>query len=86
MGPNGNIQGTFKFMNLRSMKKITRRSWDMILMPDTFIDLVNLLGKHQQDLLIFTHRRGRLIGDGNVGLKGVDGDGDENEAPLKIEK
>ena len=58
----------------------------MILMLDTVIARVNLLGKHQQDLLIFTHRRGRLIGNGNVGLKGVDGDGDENEAPLKIEK
>ena len=58
----------------------------MILMLDTAISRVDLLGKHQQDILIFTHRRGRLIGDGNVGLKGVDGDGDENEAPLKIEK
>ena len=35
--------------------------------------------------MIFTHRKGRLIGDGDVGIKGVDGDGDENEASLKIE-
>ena len=43
MGPSGNIQGGFKFMRLRSMKNITRRSWDMIPMTDTVIDWVKLL-------------------------------------------
>ena len=35
--------------------------------------------------MIFTDPKGRIIGDGDVELTGVDGDGDENEAPLKIE-
>ena len=55
----------------------------MILILNTVIDRVNQLGKYQQDILIFTHRKGRLIGDGDVRIKGVDGD--ENEAPLKFD-
>ena len=54
-------------------------------MPDMFIDQVNLLIKDQQELLVFTYCKGRIIGDGDVDLTGVDGDGGENEAPLKIE-
>ena len=66
------------------MKNITRRSWYMIPMPDTVIDRVNLLGKYQQEQL-FTDHKVQIIGDGDVELTGVDGDGDENEAPIKIE-
>ena len=47
MGPSINMQG-FKFMSMRSMKKTTRRYWHMSLIPDKFIDLVNILGKYQQ--------------------------------------
>ena len=83
MGTNLNIQDGFKFIFLRLMKNIIGRSWYTILILDTVIDRVNQLGKYQQDILIFTHRKGRLIGDGDVRIKGVDGD--ENEAPLKIE-
>ena len=59
----------------------------MILMPDAVIDRVNILGKYQQELLVFTDCNDWLIGDGDGDgdLTGVDGDGDENEAPLKIE-
>ena len=67
------------------MENITRQFWDMIRMPDTGIDRVNILVKYQQELLVFTSHKGRLIGDGDVDLTGVDGDGDENEAPLKVE-
>ena len=52
----------------------------MILMPDTFIDRVNILGKYQQYILIFTNHNGRLIGDGDVELIGVDGYGNETES------
>jgi hypothetical protein len=38
LGPSGNIQGGFKFMALNSGKKIVRRSWDVIPMPDLVID------------------------------------------------
>ena len=54
-------------------------------MIDTVIDWVNLLGKDQQYLLVFTDSKGRLIRDSDVELTGVDMDGDENETPVKIE-
>jgi hypothetical protein len=38
LGPIGNLQGGFKFMALKSGKKIARHSWDVILMPDLVID------------------------------------------------
>ena len=57
----------------------------MIPMPDTVIDRVNILGKYQQELLIFTYHKGWLIGDGDLKITGVDGDADENEAQLKFE-
>ena len=57
-------------------------------MLDIVIAWFNLLGKHKQELLVFTDRKGRIIGYGDVKLTWVDGDGDgdgdENEAPLKI--
>ena len=72
-------------MRMRSMKDVTRRSWNIIPKTDTVIDWVNLLGKNQQDLLVFSDRKGRLIWYGDVDTTGVDGGGDENKAPLKIE-
>ena len=45
-------------MSLRSMKTITGKSWDMIMMSDTVIDRVNILGKDQRYLLVFTGFRG----------------------------
>ena len=84
IGPSINMQG-FKFMSMRSMEKTTRRYWDMSLISDKLIDLVNILGKYQQQLLVSTDHKGKLIGDGDGNLTGVDGDGDENEAPINIE-
>ena len=34
--------------------------------------------------MVFTNCSGKVIGDGDVKLTVVDGDGDENEAPLKL--
>ena len=56
----------------------------MILMPDIVIDRVNLLGKYQQDLMVFTYCKGWIIWYGDVNLTVVDGDGVKNEAPLKL--
>ena len=56
----------------------------MIQMPDTVIYRFNMLGKYQQEILVFTDYRFQIIGDGDVYIKGVDGNGDENQAPLKI--
>ena len=67
------------------MKNITGRYWDMIPLPDIVIDRFNILGKYKQELLLFNDHKGRIIGYGYVNLTGMDGDGDENYSPLKIE-
>ena len=57
--------------------KIIRRSWDVIPMPDTVIARVNALGHDQPEQLIFTDRRGRIMGDTDgtdVAIPGVDSD------------
>jgi hypothetical protein len=77
LGPSGNLQGGFKFMALNSGKKILRRSWDMIPMPDAVINRVNELGKDQPRLMTFTDRHGRLIGD--MEIPGVDSTEDEDD-------
>jgi hypothetical protein len=49
LGTSGNAQGGFKFMSLTTGKKITRRSWDEIPMPDTVIARVNKHGEDQPE-------------------------------------
>ena len=61
--PGGNLQGSFKFVALDSGKKITRRSWDVVPMPDTVVTRVNESGRDQPEQLAFTDRHGRLTGD-----------------------
>ena len=43
------------------------------------------MGKDRQEILVFTDHKGRIIKDSDVDLTWVDGYGDENEAPLKVE-
>ena len=78
LGPSGNLQGGHKFMALNTGKKIVRRSWDVIPIPDTVVARVNTLGSDQPEQMIFTDRHGRLIGD--VEIPGVDFD-DADDAP-----
>ena len=67
-------------MALNTGKKIVRRGWDVILMPDTVITRVNALGSNQPEQLIFTNRRGRSIGD--VDIPGVyTSNADHNDIP-----
>jgi hypothetical protein len=63
LGPSGNIQGGFKFMSLTSGKQISRRTWDIIPMPQLVIDRVKELSKDRPEQFVFTDRKGRLIGD-----------------------
>jgi hypothetical protein len=63
LGPSGNLQGGFKFMALNTEKKIVRRSWDVIPIPDLMIARVDALGRDQPRHMMFTDRHGRLIGD-----------------------
>ena len=53
-------------------KKIVRRSWDVIPMPDMVIARVNALCSDQPEQLTLTDRHGRLIGD--IEIPGVDSD------------
>jgi hypothetical protein len=65
LGPTGNIQGSYKFLNLRTGKHITRRRWSQLPMPQEVIDRVDQLGRAdgQPELLTFYDRKGRLIGE-----------------------
>jgi hypothetical protein len=38
LGPTGNIQGSYKFLNLRTGQRITRRKWTDLPMPQEVID------------------------------------------------
>jgi hypothetical protein len=84
LGPNGNLQGGYKFMALNTGNKITHRSWDVIPMPDTVIARVNALETNQPKQLIFTNQRGCLIID--VEIPGVmdfeEDDNDDAEMPV----
>ena len=62
-------------MALNTGRKITRRSWDVIPIPDIVIDRVKTLGTGQPEMLTYTDRHGPLIGD--IEIPGVD-TGDDN--------
>ena len=64
-------------MSLHSMKKLVRRSWDAIPMPDTVIAQVNQIGKDEPEQFVFTNLNGRNIGD--IEFPGVDGG--QNQTP-----
>ena len=74
-------------MALDSGKKIVRRTWDVIPMSDTVIARVNKLAADQPELLIFTDRKGRTIGDSSephVEITGVDEE--ESQAPQAVDE
>jgi hypothetical protein len=48
MGPTGNFQGTYKFMRLKTGKKLHRRRWDEIPMPKSVIRKVNRMAKRDK--------------------------------------
>ena len=54
-------------------ENITRQYWYIISMIYTVIHQVNIPEKYQQEILVFTDHKGRLIGDGDVDLTGVKG-------------
>ena len=63
IGPSGNIQGLYDFLNLCTTKKIVRQSWTPLPMPQEVIDRVNALGKKDgvPSQPTFFDREGRLI-------------------------
>ena len=54
LGPTGNRQGTYKFLNLETGRAIKRRQFTEIPIPDSYIKKVNAMGRRDQ-------RNGRLV-------------------------
>ena len=65
LGPTGNQQGGYKYFNLRTGKRITRRKWTPLPMPHDVIARVNQIGhsQGQLSLLTFQYRHGNPIGE-----------------------
>ena len=65
LGPTGNLQGGYKFLNLRTGKKITRQNWTHLPMPSKVIERINKIGlaQGQPKLLTFQdcHRHDKAI-------------------------
>ena len=80
LGPTHNEQGGFKFMRLTTGTAITRYGWDPIPMPSSVISRFNRLGKDQPELLLFTDRKGRLIGEAEpIGVDGAEKPGQDED-------
>jgi hypothetical protein len=66
-------------MALNTGKNITRRSWDVIPMPDTVIAHVNALGNGKPEQLIFTNQCGCPIRDVDIpGVMDFEEEDDDN--------
>ena len=65
LGPSGNLQGGYKFMSLRTGKRLTWRKWTELPMPQEVIDPVNKLGEadRQKSLLTSYNQHGNAVGD-----------------------
>jgi len=47
LGPAGNIQCSLKYFDLKTAKVVTRRTFNILTMPDRVIKMVNTLGNGQ---------------------------------------
>ena len=63
LGPSGNLSGGHRFLALDTGKTIVRNRWKELPMPAAVIDRVNVLGRAERSMLVFTDRQGRVIGD-----------------------
>jgi hypothetical protein len=63
MGPSGNLSGGQCFLTLDTDKLIVRNRWKELPMPSAVIDRVNVLGRAERSMLVFTYRHGCAIGN-----------------------
>ena len=65
IGTSVNLQGSYKFMNIRTGKRLTRRKWTELPKPQEVIDRVNKIGASdgQPSLLTFYNRHVNPVGD-----------------------
>ena len=63
LGPDSSARGGYYFMNLNTGKRIHRRNWTDLPMPDEVIKRVEQLGKkdNQPKLLINTDKKGDVM-------------------------
>ena len=67
-------------MRLTTGAAVTRYGWDPIPMTSSVIARVNRLGKDQPELLLFTDRKGRLVGETEpTGVDGADQPGQDED-------
>jgi hypothetical protein len=77
MGPSGNLSGGKCFLTLDTGKLVVRNCWKELPMTSDVIGRVNLLGRTEQSLLVFTDCLGRAIGD-YTPTENVAGDDEES--------
>jgi hypothetical protein len=63
LGPTGNAQGTYKFFSLATGKKIKRRTWTRLPMPNSIIAKIHRYASRDGNLgnLAFANRHGDLF-------------------------
>ena len=76
LGPTGNLQGGYKFLNLRTGKNITRRNWTHLPIPIEVIKRVNAIGaaQGQPTLITFQYRHGHDNNDSDPYFQPIDHD------------
>ena len=74
LGPTGNLQGGYKFQNLRTGKKITRQNWTHFPMPSQVIERVKKVGstQGQPKLITFQDRHGQEKSNPNPHFQPLD--------------
>eukprot|EP00975_Prorocentrum_lima_P030772 6458618-Prorocentrum_lima.AAC.1 len=41
LGPTGNVQGSYRFLNLSTWRLVTRRSWTALPIPREVVEMIN---------------------------------------------
>ncbi len=63
MGPSGNLSEGQRFLTLDTGKLVVRNRWKELPMTSDVIDRVNMLGRNERWMLVFTDRLGHAIGN-----------------------
>ena len=76
LSPTGNLKGGYKFLNLRTGKKITRHNWTHLPIPIEVIERVKKIGvaQVQPKLITFQDRHGHEKSDPDPYFQPLDHD------------
>jgi hypothetical protein len=79
LGPTGNFQGSYKMMCIQTGRKVTRKQFKEIPMPDSVIKRIEAIASKEKEnkVLVFTDRDANPIGDDDD-TAGVDDDTDDD--------